>query len=244
VTDNCRHPRIYFCPESGENECPDCGGFDVCCGNPEGHEAPKSDLDDDWTPPTVHTLGPLAFIRSNDGYGWTFRVGKRFQFRTRNGTTRMWPHISFNGNADENCNRAINIHCWPIGQVTVWWEPKWRTGTDGFCEDCRAQMREDGVCEWCGSRPCGCDVLGLTRFVGHPRSGAQAPWKDVPRAEQRQEEATPAPLVHPGVQGRHRSQVSPRRQRPGSGQPHGSHRTQGRAGRVPEGPRRDAGSDE
>src|SRR5690349_10170843 len=42
--------------------------------------------------------------------------------------------------------------------------------------------------------------LELTRFGGHPRSGASAPWKDVPRGEQRQEEATPSPLVHPGVQ--------------------------------------------
>lgn len=27
----CDHPRRYFCRQSGEDECPDCGGFDICC---------------------------------------------------------------------------------------------------------------------------------------------------------------------------------------------------------------------
>jgi hypothetical protein len=113
--------------------------------------------DDNWLPPTVYTFGPFTFIRSNDGYGWTFRAGKRVQFRTRNGTTRMWPHVGTG--TDENCNRAVTFHCWPIGQVNVWWEPTWRTGEDGPCGTCRAGFQAEGLCEWCGSRPCGCDVL-------------------------------------------------------------------------------------
>lgn len=33
----CQHPKGYFCPTSGEDECPDCGGFDVCCAAPDEH---------------------------------------------------------------------------------------------------------------------------------------------------------------------------------------------------------------
>jgi hypothetical protein len=33
----CFHPREYFCPRSGENECPDCGGHDTCCDHPDSH---------------------------------------------------------------------------------------------------------------------------------------------------------------------------------------------------------------
>ncbi len=35
--EECEHPRLYFCPVSDEQECPDCGGFDVCCSRPDMH---------------------------------------------------------------------------------------------------------------------------------------------------------------------------------------------------------------
>jgi hypothetical protein len=39
------HPSIYFCPQARENECPNCGGFDVCCDRPGRHREPKLALD-------------------------------------------------------------------------------------------------------------------------------------------------------------------------------------------------------
>lgn len=37
IRDRCEHPRLYYCAISGENECPDCGGFDACCSRPDMH---------------------------------------------------------------------------------------------------------------------------------------------------------------------------------------------------------------
>jgi hypothetical protein len=39
----CQHLRKYFCPRTGGNECPDCGGFDVCCDRPSAHQQPADD---------------------------------------------------------------------------------------------------------------------------------------------------------------------------------------------------------
>jgi hypothetical protein len=113
---------------------------------------------DDWPEPTKYTFGPVTAYRSNAGYGTELNLGRRVQLRSRRGTSRMWPHINVKG-ADENCNRAFVLVLWPLGTLTVWWEPTFRTDADGPCETCRAGFRADGVCEWCGSRPCGCDVL-------------------------------------------------------------------------------------
>ncbi|WSX17860.1 hypothetical protein OG496_11210 [Streptomyces sp. NBC_00988] len=48
--------------------------------------------------------------------------------------------------------------------------------------------------------------VGLIRFDGHPRSGV-LPREDVHHGEYGEEEATPSPLVHAGVQGRDRRAV-------------------------------------
>lgn len=45
MTSDCSHPRIYFCPRAGENECPDCGGFDICCDAAELHRYPEGESD-------------------------------------------------------------------------------------------------------------------------------------------------------------------------------------------------------
>jgi hypothetical protein len=34
---SCGHEGMYWCPASGEFECPTCGGFGVCCAYPELH---------------------------------------------------------------------------------------------------------------------------------------------------------------------------------------------------------------
>lgn len=43
---DCSHPRLYWCPTAGENECPDCGGFDVCCDSPQRHEHRRDESTD------------------------------------------------------------------------------------------------------------------------------------------------------------------------------------------------------
>ena len=77
-------------------------------------------------------------------YGWKATLlvrGKhRAMWSSTRGTTRMWPHIS--RGADENCNRAVTFHCWPIGHLDVWWEPNWRTDEDGECDDCIREEAE------------------------------------------------------------------------------------------------------
>lgn len=35
---------VYWCPEGKEIECPQHGGFDVCCEHPESHKAPEAAL--------------------------------------------------------------------------------------------------------------------------------------------------------------------------------------------------------
>lgn len=99
--------------------------------------------------------------RSQYGYGWRLDLGKRVRWSSRKATTPMWPRLI--RGADENCNRAISLILWPFGHLDVWWEPRWRTYTDGPCENCRAQNRADGVCEWCGSRPCCCEGYGYVK---------------------------------------------------------------------------------
>ncbi len=37
VSSDCGCPDIYFCPTSGDIECPRHGGFDVCCDAPTLH---------------------------------------------------------------------------------------------------------------------------------------------------------------------------------------------------------------
>lgn len=39
----CGHRYLYYCPTSGENECPDCGGFDECCPYPQLHRNPVTE---------------------------------------------------------------------------------------------------------------------------------------------------------------------------------------------------------
>lgn len=113
---------------------------------------------DDWPDPTKYTAGPLTVYRSNAGFGTEINMGRRVQWRTRKGTTRMWPRVDLRG-GDENCNRAVVVVLWPLGCLTVWWEPRWRTAVDGPCEDCRGFFRSEGLCERCGSRPCWCGEL-------------------------------------------------------------------------------------
>ncbi len=40
----CRHSRAYYCPTSGKNECPTCGGFNICCDQPRLHGPVREDL--------------------------------------------------------------------------------------------------------------------------------------------------------------------------------------------------------
>ena len=95
----------------------------------------------------------LEFARSridwnDDGnvtdYGWTLTLTVRGKHRVRwnstRGTTRMWPRVRWGG--DENCNRAVSLILWPLGHLDVWWEPNWRTDTDGMCEECQAWASE------------------------------------------------------------------------------------------------------
>jgi hypothetical protein len=98
----------------------------------------------------------LSFWRSTEGYGWSITFGKRVRWCSRKALTPMWPRIYRGG--DENCNRAISLHLWPIGGLDVWWEPKWRTDADGPCATCRAESIAEGLCEWCGCRPCMCET--------------------------------------------------------------------------------------
>lgn len=84
-------------------------------------------------------------------------VGKRLRWRTTKETTPMVPKIL--RGTDENCNRALTLVLWPLGSLDFWWEPRWRTDEDGPCEVCRADARADGCCEWCGGRPCNCDIV-------------------------------------------------------------------------------------
>jgi hypothetical protein len=126
------------------------------------------DEDDDWPAPTEWKRGPFTLRRSNAGYGWDLVVGRRVQFRSRKATTPMWPQLR--KGADENCNRALTLVAWPLGSVDVWWEPQYRTDDDGPCETCRADSRTEGCCEWCGSRPCGCDILRPDRNRQAPES--------------------------------------------------------------------------
>ena len=104
---------------------------------------------------TVAGGGPVSptrmeFARSlidwnDDGnvsdYGWWIMLYLRGRHRARwsstKGTTRMWPHVS--RGADENCNRSVTLHCWPIGHLDIWWETRWRTNVDGRCDSCRAE---------------------------------------------------------------------------------------------------------
>jgi hypothetical protein len=39
----CLHPSEYFCPLAGENECPACSAFDICCDQPSVHQPPVRD---------------------------------------------------------------------------------------------------------------------------------------------------------------------------------------------------------
>ena len=112
---------------------------------------------DDWLEPTEWKRGPFTLRRSNAGYGWDLVFGHRVQLRSRQAATPMWPR--FIKGADENCNRAVTLVLWPFGSVDVWWEPMLRSDGDGPCDVCRAEFRAEGCCEWCGSRPCGCDIL-------------------------------------------------------------------------------------
>lgn len=87
-----------------------------------------------WPAPTRYGWGPCTVWRSNAGYGWELNVGRRFQVASRRATSRMWPR--FMRGTDENCNRAVTLVAWPVGQATVWWEPSWR---DTLCEKCLAE---------------------------------------------------------------------------------------------------------
>jgi hypothetical protein len=101
--------------------------------------------------PAPVRVGPVVYQRSPGGYGWSVTVGKRLRWNSRKATSRMLPRISLG--ADEHCNRAVSVILWPVGHLDVWWEPVWRTRT---CDPCRAEHRAAGLCEDCGSRPCGC----------------------------------------------------------------------------------------
>jgi hypothetical protein len=103
-------------------------------------------------PPTKYTVGPVVAYRSNTGFGWVVRIG-RFQWCSRKQTTRMRWHVD--QGSDELCNRTVYVSAWPLGLFTVWWEARFRSSA---CEGCRAARRRDGLCEQCGSRPCGCEA--------------------------------------------------------------------------------------
>lgn len=79
-----------------------------------------------------HRAGPLLLRVSNDGFGWEVFLGKRISWSSTGATTRMWPRIV--SGADEVCNRAVTVVLWPVGHLSVWWEPRWRTEQ---CDDCR-----------------------------------------------------------------------------------------------------------
>lgn len=72
-------------------------------------------------------------------YGWDATLLIRGKHRARwtstGGTSRMWP--GFSKGTDENCNRAVTLMLWPLGHLSVWWEPKWRTDADGICDECK-----------------------------------------------------------------------------------------------------------
>jgi hypothetical protein len=78
----------------------------------------------------------VKLVRSKAGFGWRIDIGKRVSWSSTRATTQMWPRVRFGG--DENCNRSITFVLWPLGHLDVWWEPRWRTDTDGMCDKCRA----------------------------------------------------------------------------------------------------------
>ena len=47
--------RVYFCPTSGETECPVHGGFDACCDRPDLHR-PVASAAQRWPKPVAHPL--------------------------------------------------------------------------------------------------------------------------------------------------------------------------------------------
>jgi hypothetical protein len=84
----------------------------------------------------------FEFERSPSGrYGWNvvlYVAGKhRARWYSTRGVWRGWPKVS--RGADENCNRAVTLQLWPLGQLDVWWETHWRTDDDGPCADCLAE---------------------------------------------------------------------------------------------------------
>lgn len=85
----------------------------------------------------------FRFERYVYGYGWNvllFLNGKhRARWSSTKATTRMWPHL-YRG-ADENCNRSITVHLWPMGSLDIWWETAWRPEGSGPCNDCLLQTR-------------------------------------------------------------------------------------------------------
>ena len=44
VVSDCGCPDRYFCPASGDVECPRHGGFDVCCDRPGDHVPVPADV--------------------------------------------------------------------------------------------------------------------------------------------------------------------------------------------------------
>jgi len=104
----------------------------------------------------------MKFTRSENGYGWWLDIGSRIRWHSRKATSRMWPRIRRGG--DENCNPTITLVLWPLGHLDVWWKPgRLRTLRDGPCIDCRTLASAEGCCEWCGSRPCCCEVYGYVK---------------------------------------------------------------------------------
>lgn len=84
----CTHPQVYWCPASGENECPTCGGFETCCDRPELHEPPipaRSSRWPWWTSPGYWRAAVVHLA---------YRVGLRGYCPTHDQLRWAWTHRS------------------------------------------------------------------------------------------------------------------------------------------------------
>ena len=107
-------PDVYFCPTSGDPECPRHGGFTVCCAHPELHR-----------PPTAEELADLP------------RPARFFYWRHVDWPWWQWLCLVGIRGGDEWCNRTVGFRIPFAGALFVCLNIPLRT------EPCQTCQRKD-----------------------------------------------------------------------------------------------------